>query len=110
MFKEWKSYANLHAFDTQKAAIAEGLIWASICAALLKRFLAHAAQRVHRVAISTRVAAMCLTGTLPRLFGALIHRTRQVSAEVYSALEFLAYNARRAHPKRDKTRQNDGTR
>ncbi len=46
LFKEWKSYANLHAFDTKNAAIAEGLIWASICAALLKRFLAHAAQRL----------------------------------------------------------------
>lgn len=44
-FKEWKSYANLHKFDTANAHIAEGLIWASLCAALLKRFLAHAAQR-----------------------------------------------------------------
>src|SRR5437870_9341827 len=27
LFKEWKSYANLHAFDTAKVAIVEGLIW-----------------------------------------------------------------------------------
>ena len=47
-FKEWKSYANLHQFDTANAHIAEGLIWASLCAAVLKRFLAHAAQRVGR--------------------------------------------------------------
>ncbi len=26
LFKEWKSYANLHAFDTSNASIAEGLI------------------------------------------------------------------------------------
>ncbi len=26
LFKEWKSYANLHAFDTGNASIAEGLI------------------------------------------------------------------------------------
>ena len=26
MFKEWKSYTSLHAFDTSKANIAEGLI------------------------------------------------------------------------------------
>jgi hypothetical protein len=45
-FKEWKSYANLHPFDTANPHIAEGLIWASLCAAVLKRFLAHAAQRV----------------------------------------------------------------
>lgn len=27
LFKEWKSHANLHRFDTSKTAIAEGLIW-----------------------------------------------------------------------------------
>ena len=30
LFKEWKSYANLHRFNTGKKAIVEGLIWASI--------------------------------------------------------------------------------
>lgn len=45
-FKEWKSYANLHKFDTGNPHIAAGRFWASLCAAILKRFLAHAAQRV----------------------------------------------------------------
>ena len=59
-FKEWKSYANLHKFDTANPHIAAGLIWAGLCAALLKRFLAHAAQRVgDGAAISTRRVAMC---------------------------------------------------
>ena len=44
-YKEWKSYANLHKFDTANVHIAEGLIWASLCAAILKRFLAHPAAR-----------------------------------------------------------------
>lgn len=34
--KEWKSYANLHQFDTANAHIAAGLIWTSLCAAALK--------------------------------------------------------------------------
>ena len=59
MFKEWKSYANLHAFDTQNPAIVEGLIWAAIGAAALKRFLAHTAQVVAGVDTSTRRTAMC---------------------------------------------------
>ena len=42
-FKEWKSYANLHTFDTANPHVAAGLIWASLCAAILKRVLAHAA-------------------------------------------------------------------
>src|SRR5215470_17121823 len=64
LFKEWKSYANLHAFDTTKVALVEGLIWAAIAAAALKRFLAHATQLIAGVAMSTRKAAMCVTYVL----------------------------------------------
>ncbi len=39
MFKEWKSFANLRTFVTEKEAIVEGLIWASLCAAILKGLL-----------------------------------------------------------------------
>ena len=53
LFKEWKSYANLHAFDTAKVAIVEGLIWAAIAAAVLKRFLAHMTQLLTGVPMST---------------------------------------------------------
>jgi hypothetical protein len=36
--KAWKSYANLHAFDTANPALVAGLMWAAIAAAALKRF------------------------------------------------------------------------
>ena len=89
MFKEWKSYANLHAFDTQNASIAEGLVWASICAALLKMFLAHAAQRLIQVAISTRTAAMCLRSSLTRV---LMHwRTIGVDCEAVYTMSWLSW-------------------
>src|SRR5881296_1478674 len=71
LFKEWKSYANLHAFDTEKAAIVEGLIWAAIAAAALKRFLAHATQLIAGVAMSTRKAAMCVMYVLSDIVQAL---------------------------------------
>jgi Transposase DDE domain len=58
LFKEWKSYANLHTFDTEKETIAEALIWASLAASAIKRFLAHAAEHLLEVVISTRKAAM----------------------------------------------------
>src|SRR5881409_1634943 len=54
LFKEWKSYANLHAFDTANTAIVEGLIWAAIAAAALKRLLAHMTQLLVKVPMSTR--------------------------------------------------------
>ena len=59
LLKEWKSYANLHAFDTDNPAIVEGLIWTAIAAAALKRFLAHMTQLLTAVPMSTRKVAMC---------------------------------------------------
>lgn len=101
-FKEWKSYANLHAFDTANAHIAEGLIWASLCAAVLKRFLAHAAQYVgDGVAISTRRVAMCARHVLDTLVTAVL-TGGDLLAELHRALTYLLANARRAHPKRDR--------
>jgi len=41
VFKEWKSHANLQAFTIEKAPIVEGLIWASLCSAIVKRYIAH---------------------------------------------------------------------
>jgi len=102
LFKEWKSYANLHAFDTTKVAIVEGLIWTAIAAAALKRFLAHMTQRLAEVPISTRKVAMCAVYVLGAIVEALQHGD---VAGLYAALEgaitYLARHAQRAHPKRD---------
>jgi hypothetical protein len=97
LFKEWKSFANLHAFDTQNPAIVEGLIWAAIGAAALKRFLAHTAQVVAGVETSTRKAAMCAVHVLQDILRTLI-------SGIARAIDYLAGNARRAHPKRDRQR------
>jgi hypothetical protein len=101
MFKEWKSYTSLHAFDTSKAHIAEGLIWAALCAAILKRYCAHLAQRLWQVPISTRKVAMCLHHLLSEIFRALMHAQRQLQKTIERALHYLSLNAQRAHPKRD---------
>jgi len=102
-FKEWKSYANLHRFDTANEHIAEGLIWASICAACLKRFLAHAAQLMGGVPMSTRRVAKGARHVIPPLFDALLHGgNRRLSAELDRAFGYLLGNARRANLARDK--------
>lgn len=100
-FKEWKSYANLHQFDTANAHIAEGLIWASLCAAVLKRFLAHAAQRVGGTAMSTRRVAMCAHHILDALVAALLLGAG-LRGTLRRGLTFLLANARRANPDRDR--------
>src|SRR5215468_10493390 len=71
LFKEWKSYANLHAFDTANPALVEGLIWAAIAAAALKRFLAHMTQLLLEVPISTRKVAMSALHVSGRLVEAV---------------------------------------
>jgi hypothetical protein len=102
LFKEWKSYANLHEFDTANAHIAEGLMWASLCAAVLKRFLAHAAQRAGGgIAISTRRVAMCAHHILDALIVALLGGAG-LRAALRRGLAYLLRNARRANVDRDR--------
>jgi len=67
LFKEWKSYAHLHAFDTAKVAIVEGLMWTAIPAAALKRFLAHMPQLLAEGPMSTRKVALCAVHVLERV-------------------------------------------
>ncbi|HJN75087.1 MAG TPA: transposase [Myxococcota bacterium] len=103
VFKEWKSYANLHAFDTANEHIAEGLIWASLAAAILKRFVAHVAQAVGAKAISTRKVAMCaqlfLRG-LCRDLGA----GRPMRPRLRRLVDYITVNAARAAPKKERRR------
>jgi hypothetical protein len=103
LFKEWKAYANLHAFDTANPALVEGLLWAAIAAAALKRFLAHMTHLLVEVPMSTRKVAMCAVHVLGGIVQAL--KTGDM-AGLYDALEaavtYLACHAQRAHPKRDR--------
>lgn len=100
VFKEWKSYANLHKFDTANANIAAGLIWASLCGAVLKRFLAHAAQLVGGKPISTRRVAMCAAHIIDELVVALLACV-SIATVFRDGMNFLLANARRSNPARD---------
>ena len=103
LFKEWKSYANLHAFDTENAAIVEGLIWTAIAAAALKRFLAHMTQLLLEVPMSTRKVAMCALHVLGDIVRALQHGDMTaLYAALETAITYLSCHAQRAHPKRDR--------
>jgi hypothetical protein len=102
LFKEWKSYTNLHKFDTEKETISECLIWSSLAASAIKRFLAHAAEHLLEVVISTRKASMPSAYELPELFRSL----REGDSPWYrrcfqSMMTYLGKNAKQAHPERD---------
>ena len=103
VFKEWKSFANLHEFASANPHLVEGLIWASLCAAALKRSLAHASQRAgRRVAISTQRAAKCGMHILHDLLRCVLENFHGLRSIVKNALQYLLNNASRAHPKRDR--------
>jgi len=102
LFKEWKSYSGLHSFNTGKQTIAEGLIWASLAAAALKRFLALAAEQGHPgVEISTLRAARALFNVLDTVLEPLLFRV-PVGPALQKTLAYLRQNARRANPSRDR--------
>lgn len=104
LFKEWKSFANLHEFSSANPHLVEGLIWASLCAAALKRSLAHACQRVSdRVAISTQMVAMCGVHILRDLLRCALTGFRRLESVLHEVFRYLQNNAARAHPARDRT-------
>jgi hypothetical protein len=102
LFKEWKSYTNLHKFDTEKETISEALIWASLAASAMKRFLGHAAEHLLEVVISTRKASMPSAYELPELFRSLCYGDGPWYHRAFeSMIAYLGKNAKRAHPERD---------
>jgi hypothetical protein len=78
-----------------------GLIWASLCAAVLKRFLAHAAQLVGGKPISTRRVAMCASHIIDEIVTALLACV-SIAAAFRDGMAFLLANARRSNPRRDR--------
>jgi hypothetical protein len=103
-YKELKSYANLHAFCTSKPHIAEGLIWAALCAAFLKRYLAHACQRTSGTAISTRRVSMCSHTFLQEFFRCLRRGFRGLRPLLERIFHFLGVNAQRSNLHRERHR------
>jgi hypothetical protein len=73
-----------------------------VCAAVLKRFLAHAAERVgDGTAISTRRVAMCAHHILEDIVAALLIGVGLLGP-LRRGLGYLLVNARRSNPERNR--------
>ena len=97
LFKEWKSYANLHAFDTKNASIAQGLIWTAVAASVLKRYLGQMTQALRGVEVSTRKVAMCARHGLGDVFRVLaLGRRRGLVRALRGLVDYLAHDERTA--------------
>lgn len=105
LFKECKSHASMHRFDTNLSAIAEGLIWASLLVVVLKRAVTHAAQLATGIELSTQRAASCAKHVLDDVLRALLRNTTAALVETIERVcIFLGENSQRAHPERDRRR------
>ncbi|MEM9873371.1 MAG: IS4 family transposase [Myxococcota bacterium] len=104
LFKEWKSHASLRRFDTSKPTIAEAMIWLSLLGATLKRFLAHSAEQIQGVELSTQRVANAARHFLDDILRCLMTGGRNLAAVLVRAFRYMAENTRRAHPERDRKR------
>lgn len=102
LFKEWKSHANLHGFDTSMPAIAQGLIWGSLAAATLKRVITHTAEQICGIELSTQRAARAGKHFFDGILKCILRGGRSLRTTLQSAFDYLKENARRAHPDRDR--------
>lgn len=78
------------------------LIWASLLAATLKRAITHAAERACGTELSTQRAACSAKHFLDGILDAVLKCAKQLLRCIRAAFVFLAQNALRAHPERDR--------
>ena len=57
LFKECKSHNSLRGFNTQSATLQESLIWGSLIATTLKRFMSGCIELIFKVEMSTMVVS-----------------------------------------------------
>ena len=99
-FKECKSYTNLKKFGTKDPHIVEGLVWASMLAILIRRFLLYSAFRNTGKHAAPFIAAV-LSWTFFRDVGrAAANDYRQIQATIGDVLDLLRRTAERTNPTR----------
>ena len=102
LFKEWKSMNNLNKFDTGHATIVETLIWGSLLAATLKRWLINAAQKKYNRVLSLFTGAKTAhMWWIPFCFDIAMSRGTDLAKAMNNALAFLAQHCQRQNVKRD---------
>jgi hypothetical protein len=102
LFKEWKSMNNLNKFDTGYATIVETLIWGSLLAATLKRWLINAAEKKYDRVLSLFIGAKTAhIWWRPFCIDMVISRGADLAKAMNNALAFLARHCQRQNVKRD---------
>ncbi len=102
LFKEWKSFTNMHRFDTQNPHIIESLVWAALAAAIVVRCISAEASKRSRVVLSTQTAAKSASVWLVKLMVTAARAPSRLRRALHEAVRYLEKNARRANMPRDR--------
>ena len=103
LFKEWKSYCNLQKFNTRKATMMEGLVWASLLTLLVKRRIGMSVQKLAGVELSTFMVAKNTQGWFYQLMESITQGViSTLKKNWHTTINFLSRYAQRANPTRDK--------
>lgn len=102
-FKECKSYTKLQKFMTKDHCIVEGLIWASLLAVLIRRFLLHSAFRRTGRRVAPFIAAALSWTFFLSLAKTAVRGFVQLVATLGSILERLRLTAERTNRHRAST-------
>ena len=103
LFKECKSHNNLQGFQTANPTLMEALVWGSLIAVTLKRFICSSIEQFYALEMSTLTVSKTTVYWWYALLESIIRNRRKQLIDVLERTYFfLKENASRAHPKRDK--------
>ena len=102
IFKEIKSYAGWHRFNTKSLTLIVSLILLSFITATLKRYLAHAAEAGMAVEISTQKVAKSGTHLYGNMMLSLLDGGRKLYRELKALVSYWQENGQREHLARDR--------
>lgn len=98
LFKEVKSYAGWHRFNTKSGTLVVSLILLSFTVATLKRYLAHATEAMAEYEISTQKVAKSGTSLFGHVIKAMMSRSRKLRKTIEKLIVFWLENAKRSDP------------
>jgi Transposase DDE domain len=103
LFKECKSYNNLQGFQIMNPTLMEALVWGSLMAVTLKRFICSSIEQFYALEMSTlTVSKTTVYWWFSMLESIIKNKRKQLTDVLERTYSFLKENAARAHPKRDK--------
>jgi hypothetical protein len=99
-FKECKSYTKLKKFRTKNSHIAEGLIWGTFIAIIIRRYLTYSAHETTGSRSAPFVAAAVSWMFFRELGRSAVRRYGRFRQRIAEVLELLRHVAARANPRR----------